>query len=420
MQSGLFEYPNELNEVFEKLKQKGARPIIVGGFVRDSLMGQNGSKDIDVEVYNIESYKKLTEVLAPFGSTCLVGESFGVCKLKLAETEYDFSLPRKENKTAKGHRGFSVTTDPLLSFKEAARRRDFTINAMGYDVTSKKLLDCFGGLEDLQNKTLKAVDPLTFTEDPLRVLRAMQFLARFEMTPHESLVKLCSRLVQSGALEELPKERIFEEFKKLFLKSTRPSVGIEFLRTTGENRLLKELFSLPKEQYQNTLLALDRVAKSTNKELYHYWGALLFYVQEPLHVMERFSNDKRVLQNLRRLLEATNEILTLCKNGYNDFEVSLLSTLTDIEEATDFVRALFMQHETCLQEIANRAKKLGVLHRPPKPIANGTMLIQAGLSPSKEFSNILHELYILQLKGETIDENFVKKYIISRKKDSND
>ena len=185
--------PKFLEPIITALQNSGASPILVGGFVRDSLLGF-AIKDIDIEVYNIADFDAMMKILKPFGSINLVGKSFGILKLSYAGYELDFSLPRLEKKTGSGHKGFDVLLDPKLSFAEAAARRDFTINAIGFDLNSHTLLDPYNGQKDLNNKILSYVNKETFIEDPLRVLRAVQFCARFGLTCKESRGLCCYRL----------------------------------------------------------------------------------------------------------------------------------------------------------------------------------------------------------------------------------
>ena len=214
----MFDYPNKLNIIFNKLYLFGIKPIIVGGYLRDKILDLD-SKDIDIELYGLDSLDILETILQEFGEVHTVGKSFGVCKLDFDDLEIDFSLPRSDSKISKGHKGFSVITDKSLDFKSAASRRDFTINAMGYDVKEKKLLDPYGGQKDLHNKILRAVDIDKFAEDPLRILRGIQFSSRFNFVLDELLLRLFHKLINKNILEELPRERIYEELKKMFLKN---------------------------------------------------------------------------------------------------------------------------------------------------------------------------------------------------------
>ncbi|MEO1938479.1 MAG: CCA tRNA nucleotidyltransferase, partial [Sulfurimonas sp.] len=223
-----FNYPSILDTIFTTLNKKGIKPLIIGGYVRDYFL-DIASKDIDIELYNSSSLTQLIKILEQFGSVNCVGKSFAVLKLHYKGYDLDFSLPRKDNKVAKGHKGFVITVDNALSFEEASKRRDFTINAMGYDVIEKKLLDPHKGLEDLQKKCLRAVDLQSFSQDPLRLLRAVGFASRFEFHIEKKLFLLMQSMVKEERLKELPKERVFEEIKKIFLKSKKPSIAFYLL-----------------------------------------------------------------------------------------------------------------------------------------------------------------------------------------------
>lgn len=205
------------------------RAYLVGGCVRDWLRGLPG-KDVDVEVFGV-SYEELAEGLCRWGRTDLVGRSFGVLKLTVAAGEtYDFSLPRRDSKTGRGHRGFAVSLDPAITPREAASRRDFTVNALMFDPHQGGLLDFFGGRADLEAGILRHVGP-AFVEDPLRVLRGMQFAGRFGLTAAPETVSLCRSMVDSHA--ELAVERVREEWVKWAVRSACPSRGLEFLAETG-------------------------------------------------------------------------------------------------------------------------------------------------------------------------------------------
>ena len=248
-------YPQELDKIFHKLITHGVRVVIVGGYVRDTILNIN-SIDIDIETYNITSLEKLQTLLEEFGSVNNVGKSFGVCKLDFEGYKLDFTLPRIDNKISNGHKGFEIKIDTNLSYKEASSRRDFTINTIGYDVGSKKILDPFNAIDDLKNKQLRVVDEQKFIQDPLRVLRAMQFCARFELQADADLIRICKNMCHNNALQELPKERIFEEFNKLFLKATKPSLGLKFLQKIDSFDFFVEL-NMKKDDWEFTLISLD-------------------------------------------------------------------------------------------------------------------------------------------------------------------
>lgn len=225
-----------IRSVAQAIAARGGRAIVVGGYVRDRLLGRV-CKDLDVEVHGL-SAAALESVLGDFGEVLSFGRAFGV--VQLVGLDVDFSLPRRDSKVAEGHRGFEVEVDPSLDFAEAARRRDLTINAMGMDVLTGEILDPHGGRADLEARILRATDPRHFAEDPLRGLRVMQFAARFEMQPDATLVALCREL----DLSELPGERLRSEFDKCLLQAPRPSLGLELLRSTDMLRFFPELAAL--------------------------------------------------------------------------------------------------------------------------------------------------------------------------------
>ena len=205
------------------------RAYVVGGFLRDRLLGID-SKDVDVEVFGV-SLDELARRLASTGRVDLVGRSFGIVKWTLPSgSTYDVSIPRRDSKIGIGHRGFEVEFDPGMAPRAAASRRDFTINALMLDLRTGELLDFFGGLGDLERRVLRHVGP-AFVEDPLRVLRAMQFVARFGLTVAPETVALCREMV--GTFEELSRERVREEWFKWAAQATVPSRGLRFLADSG-------------------------------------------------------------------------------------------------------------------------------------------------------------------------------------------
>jgi tRNA nucleotidyltransferase (CCA-adding enzyme) len=200
----------------------GGRALIVGGWTRDRLMGRV-AKDIDVEVFGVPE-DRLRSLLETFGRVETVGESFQVYKVG----GVDVSLPRRESKSGRGHRGFLVKGDPLMSVEDAARRRDFTINAIAWDPLTDEYVDPFDGRRDIERGVIRVVDPSTFADDSLRVLRAAQFAARFEFVLDEPTRELC----QSIALDDLPAERVWGEIEKL-LFARRPSIGLRLMLDLG-------------------------------------------------------------------------------------------------------------------------------------------------------------------------------------------
>ena len=225
--------PKIIREIAQAVQGAGGRALLVGGCVRDALMNRP-SKDFDLEVYGLD-YEYLLALLKPFDQTITVGRAFGVIKFK--NHDIDIALPRRDSKVGPGHRGFTVTYDPNLTFEEAGRRRDLTINSIGYDPLTSELLDPHKGANNIKQGVLRATDPKHFAEDPLRALRVMQFAARFQMTMTDELKSLCAEL----DLSELSPERIIDEFDKLLLKSDKPSIGLKFLEDTGLIKFFPEL-----------------------------------------------------------------------------------------------------------------------------------------------------------------------------------
>ncbi len=223
-------------------KARGGRALVVGGAVRDQVMLRHGRNpwpstrqgspsapaDLDVEVHGIPA-QQLEEILRRLGRINLVGQSFAVYKLRLKNHQVDVSLPRRDNKVGPGHRGIVVGGDPFMGIKEASRRRDLTINSMAMDPLDGTLHDPFAGQEDIRMGILRATDPDTFVEDPLRSLRVLQFAARFRFSVDQELGRLCSTM----PIFELPRERVRGEFKKLLLKAANPSIGLLLGQSMG-------------------------------------------------------------------------------------------------------------------------------------------------------------------------------------------
>jgi tRNA nucleotidyltransferase (CCA-adding enzyme) len=262
-----------LKSAVDKLAAKVPRALLVGGAVRDLLLGV-ATKDADVEVYGIEpgALEKILREL--FTQVDVVGASFGVYKISLDEGRMlDVAIPRTESKTGRGHKGFEVIGDPTLSVEEALRRRDFTVNAIAMDVATNEMIDPYNGREDLAAKILRVVDEKTFVEDPLRVFRGVQFAARFGLKVEPKTFTLMKQMVEDGQIGELSKERVTDEWKKLLLKSPKPSIGFTLMRDLGIiERYYPELFVMigtPQEPewhpegdvWIHTLLAIDEAAR---------------------------------------------------------------------------------------------------------------------------------------------------------------
>ena len=391
----MIKYPKELNAIFNKLQSLNIRPIIVGGFVRDSILGMN-SKDIDIELYGISSFETLENILEEFGSVNSVGKSFGVCKLTLGALDLDFSLPRLDSKIGSGHKGFEVQTKQNLDFTTASRRRDFTINAIGYDVLEEKILDPYNGISDLNERVLNAVDTETFTQDPLRVLRAIQFSARFELNMSEELSKLCKKMVNNSCLDELPKERIFGEVQKLLLKASKISLGFELLKELGMLEYFSQLKSLNANEWEQTLIALDEMVKyrlNNNKRDMILMLSILSYrlkSEMALSFLTKISDEKELSKSVLILINSK------LNNKPTNYQLYSLSNDINIEELLTLRLVLKPQNIKIYEAIKKRVKELNILNQPLSPLIQGRDLIKLGIKPSPAFKSIIYRCYEAQ------------------------
>ena len=368
----MFNYPIKLDKIFDKLIQNDAKPIIVGGYVRDAILQKN-SQDIDIEVYNVASFALLEDILKEFGTINSVGKSFGVCKLDFDEFKLDFTLPRKDSKISNGHTGFEIKVDSSLDYKTASSRRDFSINTIGYDISSKTLLDPFNGIKDLKAKVLRVVDATKFGEDPLRVLRAMQFCARFELVADKQLISICQNMCKDKLLDELASERIFEEFKKL-LKSLKPSIGLTFLKQINALDFFYEL-NLEKKEWDVTLEVLDRCEKNITTQL----ASLCYQMTEKNKdsFITKLTNQKQLVREIKQY----HHIVDYVTNKSKTLKYSIIKD-ANLKNISLFIVAL-----------GYKEKNLQYL----KPLIHGKELVKVGFKPSKEFSNLLQLIYEIQL-----------------------
>lgn len=224
-----------LQQIFKSIQNNNGSAYLVGGFVRDKFLDIE-SKDIDIEVFGLD-YDKLSEILSSFGKVDSVGKSFRVLKLFCNGQDYDFNLPRRDSKNGIGHKGFSVVVDHTMTIEEAAARRDFTINSISIDVNGN-IIDPYNGQFDIQNRILKPTSE-AFKEDSLRVLRGLQFSARFNMNPS---VDCCMDAIEMKAdYVNLPKERVWEEWNKWASKGKHYSTSLKYLKSVGWTSLYPEL-----------------------------------------------------------------------------------------------------------------------------------------------------------------------------------
>jgi tRNA nucleotidyltransferase/poly(A) polymerase/2'-5' RNA ligase len=220
----------------EDVEEAGGKIYSVGGAVRDEFLGKE-SKDLDILITGVP-FEKLEEILGKYGAVNAVGKSFGVLKFKPkgATEDIDIAIPRTETPTGEGgHQGFDVKSDHALPIEKDLERRDFTINAIAKDIDGN-IIDPFGGQEDLKNKIIKVVNPQAFSDDPLRMLRAVQFASRFGFTIDPDTMKMIQK--NAGRVKEIAPERILTEFDKIIKKGDKLT-GALLLRDTG---LLKEIF----------------------------------------------------------------------------------------------------------------------------------------------------------------------------------
>ena len=453
-----FKIPSILEDILKELQKIGATPILVGGSVRDFFLNIP-IKDYDIEIFGIDSLETIQKSLEKFASVKLVGKSFGVLTLRVNEYDFDFALPRTETKIGNTHQDFEVITNANLSFKEAAIRRDFTINAIGYDFFKQEFLDPFDGINDLKNKTIKHINDKTFIEDSLRVYRAIQFASRFDFKIDENTKELCKQIVLSDELNYLPKERIYEEFKKLFLKSAKPSIGFELLRKLGGLKYFPELEVLidciqdpiyhPEgDVWIHTMMSLDELARILKEEniqdeyrkLYLFYGILCHDFGKPFCTKEidgkitSFKHESLGIEpTISFLSKLTNEkkfieiVCSLVKNHLTPFQLYLaesslkaikrLSLKVNIEDLclvclADCLGRTIKDKEKCPNAtswLLNKAKELEIHNVPIKPLVQGRDLINLGFKPSEKFKEILEFAFDLQLDFHLEKELIIKK-----------
>lgn len=431
----------QILKIAQIVAEIGGQAYLVGGCVRDILLGTI-PKDIDMEVFKV-THDDLEKILRKEFKVNFIGKSFGVFKLK--EYPIDISTPRLETIIGYTHKSFCVSTDSNLSIEKAAERRDFTINAIFLDPLTGTLKDPFKGREDLQNKVLRHVSA-KFTEDPLRVLRGMQFISRFELTPHPSTVELCKTLVPYY----LPQERVFEEWHKLLLKGTKPSLGLNFLKQTGWLRHYPELQALVNcpqdpdwhpegDAWTHTLYALDAFAAKRIDHpeedliiglavLCHDLGKPLTThkdaqgrIRSPGHDIAGEAPTRSFLSQLTRnklLIERVVNLVVLhmrpgelYRGKASDSAIRRLANaagrvdrLLRVVEADDAARPPLPPNTEIVEWLLDRCEMLLVKDQSPTPIILGRHLLALGHSPHPLFSRILKLAFEAQLDGHFQDE----------------
>lgn len=425
-------------KVAELMQAAGGRALLVGGCVRDGFLGIP-TKDVDVEVYGLEADAVERELRTCFRLDT-VGRAFGVFILK--GLGMDIALPRRESKTGPRHTDFEVKGDPTMTPLEAATRRDFTINAICYDPLKDELIDPFGGQVDLEQRRLRHVSS-AFTEDPLRVLRGMQFIARFELTPEPATIALCQTLDP----EHLPQERLWEEWKKLILKGRDIFAGLRFLQDCGWLPYFPELEALvgcdqdphwhPEgdvwthtgyclnayaknrigDEWEDLIVGLAVLCHDFGKPDTSYVDTETGRIRSPRHdvigvpvtqrFLDRLTRQKKVFEEVLPLVEQHMRPLALFRDGAGDSairrlaaRVKRLDRLTRVAyadkcgrppiEVEDFPEGVWL---------LNRAGELAIKDNAPKPILLGRHLVELGIKPGKHFGKMLDQCYEAQLDG---------------------
>lgn len=435
--------------VAEILKEQGGRALLVGGCVRDALLGLE-AKDVDMEVYGLEA-DVVESVLKENFRLDTVGRSFGVFILKGLDT--DIALPRRESKTGPKHTDFKVEGDPNMSQEEAASRRDFTLNAISCDPLTGQVIDPFNGVADLEARKLRHVSD-AFSEDPLRVLRGMQFIARFGLTADPSTIELCRGL----SPVDLPAERLWEEWKKLLLKGDSISAGLYFLQDCGWLQYFPELEALvgceqdphwhPEgDVWTHTLHCLDAYARHRIGDewedlivglavLCHDFGKpSTSYkdetgrIRSPRHdvegvpfaqtFLERMTRQKKVFEEVLPLVEQHMRPLALYRDGAGDSAIRRLAArvkrvdrLTRVAHADKHGRPPIPPDDFPEGKwLLDRAEALAIQDNAPKPILLGRHLVELDIKPGPHFGKILDRAYEAQLNGAFDNEESGRDYL---------
>ena len=421
-------------KIARQVAARGGRTFYVGGFVRDALIGRE-NKAVDIEVHGV-SPQCLEEILDGLGQRLAIGESFGIFGLR--GYELDIAMPRKEEVRGHGHKDFDIFVDPFIGTEAAARRRDFTFNALMQDVLTEEIVDHFGGVEDLHRGVLRHVNDSSFAEDPLRVLRAAQFAARFGFRAAEETVSLCRRM----DLRFLPGERIEGELKKALLKAEKPSVFFEVLREMEQlDHWFPELKALIGVQqnpvyhregdvWTHTMMVIDEAAKLRHRAANPYWfmlsavthdfgkavcteekdGVLHAYHHEDAGVplaeafLRRMTGEVKLIEYVRNMTEyhmkpntvagarSAQKVTTRMFDRSVDPEGLICLALAD--DRGRVTQAPATDHEAFLMERLEVFRDL-----MSRPYVMGRDLVEAGLKPGAEFTEILQYAHKLRLAG---------------------
>ncbi len=442
--------PPELERILRETPEL-QRAFLVGGYVRDVLLGRPAGQDFDIEVFGLD-YDRLRQALARWGKTDLVGRSFGVVKLSTGSGQtYDFTVPRRDSKVAPGHKGFDIEFDPDITPQEAAARRDFTMNSLMYDPRAGRVLDFFGGEADLKERLLRHTGP-AFSEDPLRVLRGMQFAGRFDLRAAPETAALSRQI--KGGYAELAVERVREEWFKWAQQGGRPSAGLKFLVDTEwidhfpEIKALSGTLQEPEwhpegDVFTHTCHACDALARleawqaaDAESRAVYMLAVLAHDFGKPATTQTALKEGRQrlvspghdeagaelagvFLERLRAPVAIVERVVPLVRN-----HLFHLATMTDrtvrrlakrLEPESIEGLCLVMTADSMgrpprpaiepenVKTLLARARELNVRKKPPEPILMGRHLIQAGLRPGKDFAAILRQAYDAQLEGAFSD-----------------
>ena len=445
--------------IARRVRDEGGRALVVGGWVRDRLMGRP-SKDLDLEVYDLPA-DRVKALLGAFGSVNTVGESFTVYKV----AGVDVALPRRESKTGRGHRAFEVEGDPHLSVDDAARRRDFTVNAIAWDPLTDEYIDPFNGREDLAARVLRAVDARTFGDDSLRVLRAVQLAARFEFRLDDATRDLCRQI----ELEDLPAERIWGEIEKLLLLAARPSIGFDLaLDLLVIDRLFPEIKALvgcPQEPdwhpegdvWVHTLMVIDQARTRIDdldraRQIVIMLGAVCHDLGKPpttafsdgrirsmdheqagvapatavldrlnIHTIDGYDVRGQILGIVAHHLKPG--MFRQSPTPVSDGAFRRLAQKVDLELLARLAKSDCLGRTggfdcSAMDWFLERARELGVQHAPPEPLVKGRHLLALGLTPGPRVGAVLRQIYERQLDGSiaTVEEGLaVAKEILAQR-----
>lgn len=447
-------FPSSERSTLKKLativRENGGDAWLVGGSPRDALLGVT-VKDADVEVFGIPA-ERLGSLLRSNFPVTEVGSSFGVLKLK--GCDIDVSIPRRESKIGTGHKGFIVNSDPYMSIEKACLRRDFTLNALYWNIFDQTLKDPLNGLKDLHSRKLRHCSS-QFSEDPLRVLRAMQFSARFECSVCDETIQICKQIEP----EDLPPERIYGEWEKLILKGKKPSLGLTFLKECGWLQYFPELEALvgckqdpewhPEgDVWSHTLHCMDVFARektgnaiediivglavlchdlgkpATTEFTDGRWRSPRHEVEgvEPtLSLLQRMTAERKLLKDIPPLVRYHMTPAIYYKDGAGDNAVRRLAHNVERLDRLVRVASADMQGSppkqrdlNCLSWLLKKAEELRIRDNRPKPILMGRHLLEMGLKAGPQFKTILNAAFEAQLDGAFTDEEGAKQFIRER------